>query len=180
MIRTLGFAVTLALLSVATAKAQHHSDYASFAQRDIKSLSQQQIDDLRAGAGMGLSLAAELNGAPGPSHVLDLSGKLGLSTDQIARISNIKDEMKASAIGLGSAIVELERNLDSAFRVGFVDEEKIASLTNALGALNADLRLTHLEAHLKTRRILTESQVATYTEARGYGLNSVNPLHRPH
>jgi hypothetical protein len=36
-------------------------------QRDIKTLSNQQIADLRAGRGMGLALAAELNGYAGPT-----------------------------------------------------------------------------------------------------------------
>ena len=44
--------------------------------RSIKALSDQQIADLGAGRGMGLALAAELNGYPGPSHVLELADKL--------------------------------------------------------------------------------------------------------
>ena len=35
--------------------------------------------DLRAGRGMGLALAAELNGYPGPAHVLELADKLDLA-----------------------------------------------------------------------------------------------------
>jgi hypothetical protein len=37
--------------------------------RPIKALSDQQVSDLRAGRGMGLALAAELNGYPGPSPI---------------------------------------------------------------------------------------------------------------
>ncbi len=61
-----------------TASAQHQghgghhplgrsaaAPYAGFQDRPIKALSQQQIDDLQAGRGMGLALAAELNGYPG-------------------------------------------------------------------------------------------------------------------
>jgi hypothetical protein len=35
---------------------------------------------------MGLALPAELNGYPGPIHVLELSDKLGLSAEQKSRI----------------------------------------------------------------------------------------------
>ena len=49
-----------------------HSHYASMQSRDIKALSASDIEGLRAGRGMSLALAAELNGYPGPLHVLEL------------------------------------------------------------------------------------------------------------
>jgi hypothetical protein len=54
--------------------------------RPIKALSEQQVADLQAGRGMGLALPAELNGYPGPAHVLELADKLGLSADQRASV----------------------------------------------------------------------------------------------
>lgn len=45
--------------------------YAGMQSRQIKSLSDRQIADLRAGRGMGFPV--ELNGYPGPSHVLEVS-----------------------------------------------------------------------------------------------------------
>jgi hypothetical protein len=63
------------------------------ATRSIKALSEQQVSDLGAGRGMGLALAAELNGYPGPSHVLELADKLGLSADQRACIQRLFDTM---------------------------------------------------------------------------------------
>ena len=65
--------------------------YAGMQTRPIKALSDQQIADLRAGRGMGLALAAELNGYPGPSHVLELADRLELSTDQRARVQRLFD-----------------------------------------------------------------------------------------
>ncbi len=44
--------------------------YAEMKDRAIKALSEQQIADLKGGKGMGLALPAELNGYPGPMHVL--------------------------------------------------------------------------------------------------------------
>ena len=57
----------LVLVAFASAAlAQSHQPYAGLEGRAIKALSEQQIADLRAGRGMGLALAAELNGYPGP------------------------------------------------------------------------------------------------------------------
>src|SRR5689334_5411022 len=77
---------TLAALAMQSgvATAQSHQPYAGLEQRAVKSLSNEQIDDLKAGRGMGLALAAELNGYPGPLHVLQLADRLELSADQRA------------------------------------------------------------------------------------------------
>ena len=66
--------VSIALaLAPGIAVAQSHRPYAGLEVRSIKALPEQQIADLRAGRGMGLALAAELNGYPGPMHVLELA-----------------------------------------------------------------------------------------------------------
>ena len=70
--------VAIALSFVASV-AFAQSPYAGMQTRSIKALSEQQIADLKAGRGMGLALPAELNGYPGPVHVLELSDQLGLS-----------------------------------------------------------------------------------------------------
>jgi hypothetical protein len=67
------------------------------------------------GRGMGLALAAELNGYPGPSHVLELADKLERSPDQRASIQRLFDAMKAGAVLLGSKLIEQETDLDKQF-----------------------------------------------------------------
>ena len=62
------------------------SPYAGMPTRAIKALSDQQIADLRAGRCMGMALPAELNGYPGPAHVLELADKLELTPDQRASV----------------------------------------------------------------------------------------------
>ena len=62
------------------------SPYAGMQTRAVKALSDQQIADLRAGRGMGMALPAELNGYPGPAHVLELADKLELTPDQRASV----------------------------------------------------------------------------------------------
>jgi hypothetical protein len=90
--------VTAAPLILIAAAANAQTPYAGMQTRSIKSLSEQQVADLRAGRGMGLALAAELNGYPGPSHVLELADKLELSAAQRATIEGLFDAMKAEAL----------------------------------------------------------------------------------
>jgi hypothetical protein len=60
--------------------------YAGLQNRSIKTLSDQQIEDLTAGRGMGLALAAELNGYPGPIHAIELAEQLHLSPEQLRKL----------------------------------------------------------------------------------------------
>src|SRR5205814_497687 len=73
--------VCFALMTVGVS-AQTSQPYAGLQTRPIKALSEQQIADLRTGRGMSLALAAELNGYPGPRHVLELADQLDLSSQQ--------------------------------------------------------------------------------------------------
>src|ERR1043166_1717373 len=99
---TLGFVLAL-LVNPALAQSQH--PYAGMDQRSVKALSEQQIADLRAGRGMGLALAAELNGYPGPMHVLELAESLGLSDRQRAKMQELLAAMKAEAVPLGAKLI---------------------------------------------------------------------------
>src|SRR6201746_1050396 len=97
---------TVLMLTAAAANAQ--TPYAGMQTRSIKALSEQQVADLGAGRGMGLALVAELNGYPGPSHVLELADKLELSADQRASIQRLFDSMKAEAVPIGRKLIEQE------------------------------------------------------------------------
>lgn len=161
----------LALLAACAlpAWAQHaHSPYAGMQDRDIKALSAEQVADLREGRGMGASLPAELNGAPGPMHVLQLREPLALTPQQSAELERITSGMKAAAQQLGAQVIEAERELDRAFRGGTADEAGVRRMSERIGTLNGQLRAVHLVAHLKTRQLLTEKQVAAYDAQRGY------------
>jgi len=105
--------LTLAALalvaSCASALAQQEQPYAGMETRAIKTLSDQQIADLRAGNGMGLALAAELNGYPGPRHAIDLADQLHLSADQVAKLKDLYAAMKAETISIGTMLIAQER-----------------------------------------------------------------------
>ncbi len=48
----------------------------------IRSLTPEEIRQIEQGEGAGFAKPAELNGLPGPRHVLDLAHELDLSADQ--------------------------------------------------------------------------------------------------
>src|SRR5262249_21993816 len=133
--------------------------YAGLEVRSIKALSEQQVADLQAGRGMGLALAAELNGYPGPMHVLEMAGALDLSSQQRAKMQELFTAMKAEAIPLGERLIAQEGELDKAFASKTITAATLAVSTEAIGATHSALRQAHLKYHLLTVEVLTPAQV---------------------
>lgn len=150
------------------ALAAEPSPYAGQQTQPIKALSQAETGDLLAGRGMGLAKAGELNGYPGPAHVLDLAGDLDLSPQQIAAVTAIRDRMSAAARPLGAEIVRRERALNAQFAAGTITQARLAPEAEVLGVLYGKLRAVHVAAHLETQATLTVDQVARYNRLRGY------------
>ena len=155
-------------LPTAASLAQSQQPYAGLEARSIKALSDQQIADLKAGRGMGLALAAELNGHPGPIHVLELADSLDLSDQQRARMQELLTAMKAEAIPLGERLIAQEADLDKQFANKTITPASLAAATDAIGITHAALRQAHLKYHLSTVEVLTPAQVQRYAELRGY------------
>jgi len=122
---TLSIAAVVLAIGVAVAQ----TPYVGMQTRSIKALSDQQIADLRAGRGMGLALAAELNGYPGPSHLLELADKLGLSDAQRNSARNMFEAMKAETIPIGERLITQEAALDRLFADHAITEEKLSAET---------------------------------------------------
>lgn len=164
--KSLAASICLSLLASAVFA---QSPYVGMQTRPIKALSEQQVADLKAGRGMGLALAAELNGYPGPAHVLELSDQLGLSVDQKARVQILFDSMKAEALPLGAKLLDQEAALDRKFADHSITPETLRAETAQIGMTQAELRNTHLKYHLQTAQILTPDQTQRYSVLRGYG-----------
>ena len=153
----------------ACAQHQHHqTPYAGFQQREVKALSEQQISDLRAGRGMGLALPGEMNGYPGPAHVLELADQLQLSAEQRQRVQQLFDAMKAEAIPVGETLIQQESALDRQFAEHKISPETLTQLTARIGETQGRLRAVHLKYHLTTAELLTAHQRHRYAELRGY------------
>ena len=144
------------------------SPYADMAQRRVKALSDQQMGDLKAGHGMSLALAAELNGYPGPLHVLELANALRLSDQQRSRTNELIEAMKAEAIPIGEAIIAEETTLDRWFSEGRITRESLAAAVSRIGAAQGELRAAHLRYHLVMVEVLSPDQIALYAKLRGY------------
>ena len=147
---------------------QHASFYAGQESRAIKSLSEEDIAALRRGEGWGLALPAELNGVPGPAHLLELKDEIPLTGEQVTEIELAYEEMRAAAIAAGERYIEGERKLEQAFRDRSVTEVSLRAMLREIGERRAELRYVHLSTHLRTPAILTEEQIRRYDELRGY------------
>ena len=149
------------------------SPYTGQETRKIKALSPQVIDDLLAGAGTpfgGMAKPAELNGYPGPRHVLDAVevGDLEVSAQQLKKIESLYEAMRSDAIGIGKEIIELETAVDDTLSQRIITGELLKENILESGRLYGRLRLVHLEAHLSMVAILTPHQVKQYNKLRGY------------
>lgn len=175
--RTTAALVTMLAMLGGQTFASDSASYAGEAFRGTTSLSKAQVEGLLDGRGMGYGRAAELNGYPGPAHVLELGDELSLSADQRNETEAIFFRMQAAARDLGADLVTAERALDEAFKSREIDESALSKLAENIGNIEARLRAVHLAAHLQQARVLEDEQISRYMELRGH--NSATPG-RPH
>ncbi len=163
-------ALMAAMLSEpAVAQHRHHqAPYSGLEQRDIKALSEQQIADLKAGRGMGLALAAELNGYPGPLHVIELAEQLQLDAAQRRQVQQLFDNMKSEAMAVGERLITQEAVLDRAFSEQKISPAALVALTTQIAQTQGELRAVHLKYHLVVADLLTAHQRHRYAQLRGY------------
>src|SRR5437899_10272550 len=128
---------------------------------------------------MGLARAAELNGYPGPRHVLDAvgAGRLQLTPDQVQRVF---DDMSSEAQRLGNMVLKEEWALEQAFRKGAISEADLHASVGRIAALQGDLRGVHLRTYLETRSVLSEQQIQRYNQLRGYSADSPKTQEHEH
>ncbi len=155
------------LFACAPAMAQT-SPYAGQAARPVKALSEHEQNALTQGHGMGFAKAAELNGYPGPMHVIELSRRLDLTSEQRSASEKLMAEHKARARGLGAQVLDAERALDRLFAERRADAAAVDTATRRVGELNAALRAEHLQTHIAQTALLSPQQVARYQTLRGY------------
>ena len=158
------------------------SPYAGEESRPVKSLSREDIAELRRGGGWGLAKAAELNGVPGPAHLLELKDDIPLSADKVSEILAVFERMREDAIAEGARLLAGERALEEAFRARTVTKKSLGKMLADIERSRARLRYIHLVAHLDTPALLTAEQIARYRLLRGYdsqGCSTSSPRHDP-
>jgi hypothetical protein len=148
--------------------AQSASPYAGMERRTVKALSDEQIAALKEGRGMGLALVAELNGYPGPTHVLELADKLQLSDQQRTRTKALVDAMRAETVPIGERLIAQETALDRLFVEKRATRALLDSATSQIAAAWGELRAAHVRYHLAMLQELSSAQLTRYAELRGY------------
>ncbi|MBB4304059.1 Spy/CpxP family protein refolding chaperone [Rhodobium orientis] len=170
------------LMSAAAAIANSglpHAHYADQQDRAVSTLSAEDVEALKAGAGWGLARPAEFNGYPGPRHILDMADELALSPQQRDDIAALFETMQADAQRLGPELIAAEKALDAAFRAGTIDAETLRARVAAAEDARSRLRVVHMEAHLAATPLLTPHQRHLYNTLRGYAGNA-HDMHHPH
>lgn len=155
-------------LSFAQQGHSHLSEYAGQEKREIKTLSAEDINELSNGRGWGLAKAAELNGVPGPIHLLEMKTEIGLDPDQITKIEHLYEKMKADAILLGLELIELEGELNRRFADQTMTQELLNNILAEISTVRKQLSYVHLASHLKAAELVSPEQVALYNRLRGY------------
>ena len=152
--------------------------YAGQQTRQVSSLSDEEVKNFLSGRGMGLAKSAELNGFPGPAHVLELESALSLSVEQKTKVVNAFNAMQSNAVDLGVRYVAAETAVDSAFQAGSAPTEIAVAVAEA-NRLLGEIRMSHLKAHLEITPLLTPAQRAKYANLRGYAGQSGDPNATP-
>jgi Spy/CpxP family protein refolding chaperone len=134
----------------------------------IRTLRSDEVEQIRRGEGAGFALPAELNGVPGPRHVLGFAAELGLSPDQEAQVQDVYDRYLSEAIPAGERYLAAVQALEEGFRAGTITEEALPGRVAEVSRLEGELVTIHLIAHLQTAEILMPAQIATYNQLRGY------------
>ena len=159
---------TLASAGTMTSPAITPSPYAGEQHSDIKALSATELAALRDGQGLGFAKAAELNGYPGPKHVLELSEKLALSKTQREATQALFARMREAAQACGAELIEAERVLDAMYTSRVATSERVDAQLSRIESLRTRLRGIHLNAHLEQAALMSRHQIAQYARLRGY------------
>ena len=168
-LRSAAFAVVITMLAAGAGLAQHLQPYAGQQDRAIAGLSADEVKAFLDGRGMGLAKPAEVNGYPGPMHVLELADELKLTGEQRQQVQLAFERMKTRAVELGARYVAAEKALDEAFKSGTADAAAVATRVAEANRLLGEVRMSHLAAHIEITPLLSAEQRALYAERRGYG-----------
>jgi hypothetical protein len=111
---------------------------------------------------------AELNGYPGPRHILDLGKELGLTTVEKEYIIIIYNDMKREALKLGQEILQIEKTANKLFANKSISDSELQRLIIKSAGNYGKLRYIHLTTYLKMMDILSQEQIILYNTLRDY------------
>ena len=123
------------------------------------------IDELRSaierGESLGMGDPAIRGGSPAPLQLLALAGELKLSPGQVTALKKLQAEMSEKAVARGKEMLSAEARLEEMFREAR-PEADLREQSFRIDSLHAELRWTHLAAHVAARAQLAPDQLAAY------------------
>jgi hypothetical protein len=129
----------------------------------VKTLSDVEYSALLHGEDLsGMSLAGEMNGFPLPDKALKFKDELGLSKEQVTKLTAMAKELRRKKLEMGLIIINNERTLDSIFRYNRLDNGSLIFFTNRYGLYQGELRNAILQACLATKTLLSPQQLKWY------------------
>ena len=160
--------LTLAACSSSSSVTQSVSPYSGQEARNIKALSEGEIASYLEGRGMGFAKPAELNGYPGPMHVLELADALALTAEQRTGTETLMRSHKAEVRALGKTLIGVEEEIEQLFATRNVNPVLLRDVLAKSADLQGRIRESHLATHLTQTALLTQEQIALYSKLRGY------------
>ncbi len=177
-----GIALSAVMLVAALAVVQHQHERlaAGRPQNSAEAAHHAFLEQERAaiekGEGFGMAMPADMNGFPGPRHVLDMKAELKLTAGQETAMQKLYERMHQKALERGREVLAAEQRLGQMFAEKR-SEAELREETYRAASLRAELRWVHLRTHLAARNLLTAAQVDTYMRLRhgGDGHSRMHP-----
>ena len=138
----------------------------------LQAMPRRQFNNLLEGRGMGQARIADMNGYPGPMHVLEMAEALEISAEQREQTEQIMQRMRSTAQQRGRELIEAERKLEALFDGGPVQPSAVDAALLEIANLQARVRAAHLHAHIEQARVMSDEQIAKYTELRAESRDS--------
>ena len=126
---------------------------------------EQERASIEHGEGLAMALVADRNGYPGPRYVLELKADLKLTPEQESAMEKLFAQVKQQAVARGKEVLVAEEKL-GAMLAQKRPEAELREQAYRVATLRAELRWTHLSAHLAARKLLTPEQLAAYQQIR--------------
>jgi hypothetical protein len=126
----------------------------------VKTLSDKRYNALLKGEDLyDMALPAELNHFPMPDKVIRFKKELGLSPNQVTKITAIAAELHRKRIEMGTFIINNEQTLDNLFRKQRLNNGDVIFYATRSGLYYGELRNAILQACLSTGDLLAPQQI---------------------
>jgi len=109
-----------------------------------------------------MAYVAEVHHYPMPEKVLKYKKELGLSPEQIAKLTEINIHLHRLRLQIGGSIIANEKALDLMFAQNTVDDGTLIYYTNRHGLYQGELRNALLQACVATKKAITPEQMKLF------------------